>query len=233
MRKGWYYISPNEFKAILNAVPGIRRKDKAPKENLHIKALYSILYGCGLRFGEASNLLWDGENIDFKNKRINIVNRPISKRIPPFFIKDIENRSVPMPNWVVVILKQLKKEAEVTCPFVFLTQERWARVIKRWQRMQKAGEEDLWYNGLLMNNTVRDFKLNFKRAGIETNNKVMIHCLRKSYACNLANSSVPIQTLQKLGGWSDIKTCQEFYLQSTDANELKAVEALDRMMEEG
>jgi len=225
-KKAWYYIKPDEFKTILNSVPGIRQKGKPRKENIHVKAFYSIMYGCGLRSGESLNLLWEGGNIDFENKRIHIVNRSAKMGIPPFYIKDIENRSVPMPNWVADILLKLKAETNGSCPFVFLTEERWARVIKRWERMQKAGEEDLWCNDLLENNTVRNFRKHCELAGIKTNNKLMIHCLRKSYACNLANSSVPIQTLQKLGGWSDIKTCQ-----STDANELKAVEALDRMME--
>ena len=161
-KKAWYYIKPDEFKAILNSVPGIRQKGKPRKENIHIKALYSIMYGCGLRSGESLNLLWEGGNIDFENKRIHIVNRSAKMDIPPFYIKDIENRSVPMPNWVVDILQKLKAETNGSCPFVFLTEERWARVIKRWEGMQKTGEDDLWYNGLLMNNIVRDFKLNFK-----------------------------------------------------------------------
>jgi len=34
----------------------------------------------------------------------------------------------------------------------------------------------------------------------------------------------------KLGGWSSIETCQQFYLQSTDANEMKAIEALEKLV---
>ena len=52
-KKAWYYIKPDEFKAILNSVPGIRQKGKPRKENIHVKALYSMMYGCGMRRGES------------------------------------------------------------------------------------------------------------------------------------------------------------------------------------
>ena len=63
--------------------------------------------------------------------------------------------------------------------------------------------------------------------------KVTIHCLRKSWASNLANAGVPANTLLKMGGWSNVDTVLKYYLKSSDENEKKAVRILDRLMEEG
>ena len=72
-----------------------------------------------------------------------------------------------------------------------------------------------------------------KRAGIVTTETLTIHGLRKAYGTNLANACTPVHTHKKLMGHSSIQTTLEYYMKSTDANELKAVEALDRMMEVG
>ena len=230
-RKSWYYIRPEEFNLILSKVPPIRRKGEPPRENIRIKALYSVMYGCGLRYGEAINLLWDGRNIDFDNNRINITNRPGTKDIPSFMIKDYECRSVPMPRWVIDILTKLQSESTEGCPFVFMTPRRWGRVKETWQKMIKDGKEDEWENKLLLNNVLRDFKKTCVSAGIKTNDKLTIHCLRKAYGTNLANASTPAHTLKELMGHASIQTTTEFYLYSSDANEERAVAALDRIME--
>ena len=69
-------------------------------------------------------------------------------------------------------------------------------------------------------------------AGIKANDKLTQHCLRKSWACNLANAGTPIQTLMKLGGWSKPETCQKYYLKSSDENEKKVVRILDELAED-
>jgi integrase len=53
--------------------------------------------------------------------------------------------------------------------------------------------------------------------------------LRKSYASNLANAGTPVHTLMKLMGHSSIVTTQKYYLHSSDENEKKAVEELEKM----
>ena len=68
------------------------------------------------------------------------------------------------------------------------------------------------------------------RAGIKVDTSLTLHCLRKSYAQNLADNGTPISTLKSLMGHSDIQTTSKFYLQSTDANEQRACQALDRIM---
>ena len=214
----WHYISPTEFQAILQKTPKLRAR-----------AIYLVCYYCGLRSGEALNLLWDGLNVDFSSARINITGRRGSPELPLFSIKDYEVRSIPMPKRVVDILIKLQEEAEEGCPFVFLTRKRYEAVKARWNKMRQSGREKEWENRMLLPNVLRNFQWRCIAAGIKTNEKVTVHCLRKSWACNLASHGTPIQTLMKLGGWSSPRTCQQYYLKSSDENEKKAVEILDQL----
>lgn len=218
----WHYFSPEQFNSILSRT-----------DNIKTKGLYAIMYGCGLRIGEAINLLDNGTDIDFENNRINIVNRPGTKDIPSFKIKDKQARSVPMPTWVSKILIEVQANAEEGCPFIFLPKRRYEVVKKKWHRYSSAGITTKWKNKDMANNVLRGFKVKVRQAGIKVTDKVTIHCLRKSWASNLANSGrVPAHTLMKMGGWSDMDTVLKFYLKSSDANERQAVEILDRLMEE-
>ena len=50
------------------------------------------------------------------------------------------------------------------------------------------------------------------------------------------SKNIDVLLLMKGGlidSWSSIETVQQFYLKTSDANETKAVEMLDRLMEEG
>jgi integrase len=221
--KPWHYITVEQFNALINST-----------KNLRDKAVYGTMYWCGLRYGEAANLLWDGRNINFENNQIKIYNRPATKDIPPFDIKDYEVRTVPMNKWVVDILKKLRSQADKECPFVFLTTRRYEIVKKRWSDLLKEKKGRDWENRYLLNGVLRNFKARCRAAGIKTNHKLTIHCLRKSWASNLANSGkVPAHTLKELGGWSDIRTCEEYYLQSGDANRERACDVLNELAQNG
>lgn len=218
-KRQWHRITIEEFKSILHKTPTIRQK-----------ALYAVQYGCGLRVGEALNILMDGMNLDFDKNQINLFNRPASKELSPFKLKDYEARTVAMPIWVSNLLLQLYEETDPGSPFLFLTNERWEVVKKNWDNIRNSSRSREWDNGMLQNNTLREFKRHCINAGIKTNERLMLHCLRKSWACNLAENGVPPHTLLKMGGWSDIETVQNFYLKNSDANEKKAIEVLDRLM---
>ena len=218
----WHKMTPEEFESLLNATPELQKK-----------AYYAVLYGCGLREGEAINLLWNGINIDFEKNRITLINRPGTKDIPPFRLKDHEIRSVPMPNYVVNLLLQVQEQAEQDCPFVFLDKGRWQRAKAKWMRFQQEGIERKWDSKQLHGRVLLQFLRHCRMAGIKSSHKLTVHGLRKSWACNLADNSVPVHTMMKLGGWSSIETCQQYYLQSTDENEKKAIEGLERMVRVG
>jgi integrase len=101
------------------------------------------------------------------------------------------------------------------------------RVKQKWSEKRDVGMAGDWVNRNLANNCLRNFKVHCKNAGIKTREKLNLHCLRKSYATNLANAGTPVHTLMKLMGHSSIVTSQKYYLHSSDANEKKAVEALE------
>ena len=71
-----------------------------------------------------------------------------------------------------------------------------------------------------------------KRAGVPLSEKIMLHGLRKSWACNLAENGIPPKTLCELGGWSNPNTLHEYYSKVSDANREKARQVLDRIMGE-
>lgn len=215
----WHRMTPDEFESLLNASLNIRQK-----------AFYAILYGCGLRTGEAINLMWDGRNIDFEKNRITLFNRHGTKLIPPFYLKDHETRSVPMPNYVINLLLELQEQTEHDCPFVFLDKDKWERVQQKWIRFQEQRIERKWNNKELHGNLLRQFQRACKRAGIISTDKLTVHCMRKSWACNLADVPTPNKTLMKMGGWSSIETCEQYYLQSTDENEKKAIQELEKLV---
>ena len=217
--KAWHFITPNEFKAILLTTSEQR-----------VQALYGVMYGAGLRYGEAINLLWNGKDIDFERSRINIEKRPATQSIPPFLVKDFEKRSIPMPLWVQNMLLKLHTEAPEGYPFAFVSLQRWPRLRKKWQKVFKGGNSNKWENHMVANNVLRNFRAACCRAGIKVNTNLTLHCLRKLYAQNLADNGTPISTLKSLMGHSDIQTTSKFYLQSTDANEERACQALDRIM---
>ncbi|MFC1782293.1 tyrosine-type recombinase/integrase [Planctomycetota bacterium] len=84
---------------------------------------------------------------------------------------------------------------------------------------------------MVANNVLRTFRAACIRAGIKTDKSLTLHCLRKSFAQNLADNGTPISTLKELMGHSDIQTTAEFYLQTTDANEQRACQVLDQIMQ--
>ena len=217
----WHWITIDEFEAIFEQTPTLQKK-----------VFYYLLYGCGLRVGEALNLLKNDSGIDLKNGQINLTNRPASKQIPPFKLKDKEARSVPIPKKVLELLKQLLNEADSDCPFLLMTSERWEVVKKNWQTMRKEGRSREWENWMLVCNPLRDFKRTCKRAGIETHERLNLHGLRKSWATNLADNGINQKTLCELGGWSDPSVLNEYYNKATDANKDKARQVLDDLFGE-
>jgi len=220
IEREWHYFTAEEYQAILNKTP-----------NLRLKCFYSVMRFAGLRYGEAINLRWNGRDIDFEKNRINIKNRNATHKIPPFLIKDHESRSVPIPSWLGNMLAELQQESEPGCPFVFLTLDRWKKVQQKWNKMRKAGKSEEWENRHMANNMLSQFKRYCKKAGINTDEKLTLHCLRKSYAQTLADHGTPISTLMHLLGHSSVRVTGQYYIRSTDANEERACQILDNMFD--
>lgn len=233
-KEEWHYISPAEFQSLLKAIGNIEIRQNKEQEDIErkirLKAFYSVMYGCGLRFGEAIQLWWD-KNIDFINSKIHIKNRMSKNGFPPFSIKNHQNRSVPAPKWVMDSLEELKKQSDSNNPYVFLTVDRSKKIKKKWAEWQQEDKTDDWANSVMVNNTNRDFVVNCRRAGIVSSDRLSVHCLRKAYGTNLANLSTPVHTLRELMGHSSITTTMKFYIKNNDENSMKAVRGLEGLME--
>jgi integrase len=230
-KDNWHALTIEEFNLVLNSVDKYARVTEKNRKAgllriLRLKTFYSVMYYCGLRFGEAVNLLWDSANIDFVNNQINLINRPAKQDMPLFSIKDYECRSIPVPDKVMTMLLKLQEESEEGNPFVFLSKENYERVINTWHNYLKNKGQD-WDNKKLIGNARRDFKWFVKKAGIETNDKLNIHSLRKGYGTNMANLGIPVHTLKDLMGHSTVTTTMEYYVKSIDENRRAAVEKLN------
>ncbi len=231
-KKDWYALTLENFGKILQAVDGYA---KVTKKNevadririLRIKAFYSVMYYCGLRFREAANLLWDN-NIDFENNQLNIVNRSPQKDTPLFYVKDYESRSTPVPQKIMDMLVELKEISEPGSPFVFLSPDSHRRLIERWHIYCEQGRED-WDNRKVISNAIRDFKQFCEKAGINTSKVLNLHSLRKGYGTNMANLGIPANTLKDLMGHSSIVTTMEYYVQTLDENKIAAAEKLNAL----
>ena len=124
------------------------------------------MYGCGLRFGEAINILWDDQSLDFKEEMVHIVNRVGSPDMPVFNIKDYETRSIKMPKFVVAALQELQKVDGKSSPFVFLCKDQWERALNRWHSFVEKNIVEQWDSKELAGSARRDFQSYCKLAGI-------------------------------------------------------------------
>ena len=217
--QNWHRITAEEFIALLDNTPSLEKK-----------VFYCLMYGCGLRAGEAMSLLNNKTNVDLDAKQLHIYSRPASESLPPFILKNKVARTVPMPNFVAEYVQQLQKVADKDNPFLVLTPDRWTKVQKNWQNMWKQGNARKWQNKMYICNTLRDFKVYCRQAGIETNDRLHIHCLRKSWATNLAENGVSQKTLCELGGWVNPSVLNDYYTKATDANKDRARQILDDLM---
>jgi integrase len=210
----WYRMTPNEYHALLESTPSLREK-----------VAYAIFYTAGLRMHEAFNLTWDC--IDFQKNLLFVMNREATKDVPPFSIKDHEQRRIPLPSHTIDMLTQLHTEAPEGVPFVLLSAKRYERVKAKWQKIRKAGLP--WKNRYVVNNVLRNFKAHVKRAGIKPVGKFTVHTLRKCCGQNWADN-LPMNVVKEFMGHSDISTTAEFYNIVDRQHEQKAAEVVQELL---
>jgi integrase len=212
----WRYITVDEYKKLLKMAP-----------TLYWKAFYAIAYTAGLRFGEAFNIVWS--DIDFKKGEIHVCSKPGSPTLPPFSIKDFEERVVPIPKHTLDILSALREKAPKDVPYVLIDQKRYRRILANWQKCPLEGR--VWRNRNQMNNLLRDFRVQAKHAGLRPDGLLTIHCLRKSCGQNWANA-LPIHVVMELMGHSDIATTQKFYNQVEKDQRRQAAKVIQELVGE-
>jgi integrase len=212
----WYRMPAEEYHVLLESAPSLREK-----------VAYSIFYTAGLRMHEAFNLTWDC--IDFQKNLLYVMNRDATKEIPPFSIKDFEQRRIPLPSHTIDLLTQLQTEAPEGMPFILLSAERYDRVKAKWQKIQES--KSPWKNRYMINNVLRNFQSHVKRAGIKPVGKFTIHTLRKCCGQNWADN-LPMNVVKEFMGHSDISTTAEFYNTVDRDHEKKAAEAVQKLLNE-
>lgn len=216
----WHYLTPAEYKKLLEAAPSLRWK-----------ALYGLAYTVGLRFGELYSLTWD--DVDFQVGEIRIRNRPGTATSPPFHIKDYEAREIGIPNHTINILIDLKTYYEATneeTPYVLLNKQKFETVITKWRAYQQQNRD--WRNQDIVNNTNRELERHLRHAGIELDEPLSIHILRKSCIQNWANNNPNPKVTQRLAGHADLKTTMKYYVQIGKSERAQAARAIDDLLKE-
>ena len=214
-KRRWYWMKVREYHELLSAAPTLRWK-----------VFYAMAYTSGCRMSELVSLTWN--DIDFERGLLIIQNRVGTPDMPPFDLKDYEQRQIPLPEHTINLLLEWQGEAPENVPFILLTRERYERVLKRWDGLQKTKKP--WRNRYMVNNVNRDFKSHYRRAGIKPVGAFTIHTLRKCCGGNWAER-LPMHVVKELMGHSTIATTQEFYLQVDDDHRAKAAESIQEMIE--
>jgi integrase len=208
----------------MKAAEYLRLQEAAP--DLRWKAFYALAYTSGLRFGELFSLTWG--NIDFDRGVVKVENRAGTPTMPAFHVKDAEARIIPLPAHSIKILLEWQGQAPEGVPYILLTADRYAKIIKRWKKLGMV--DDRWENRMMINNVLRSFRVHARRAGIEFDGKFSLHTFRKSYGQNQANAGVPIKTLQYLMGHSSEKTTLTFYAQMDAGQAAFSATATERLL---
>lgn len=224
----WHHITPAEFRAFIAKVPTARQR-----------AVYWLMYGCGLRPGEAYNMTID--RVDLQGRGVHVKNRPATDDVPPFTVKadgqsaEIMERTVPIPEAAIDDLTEAVKAAFRSGGFIALSPARFETVKANWQLCRAGkgwGKHGLrqWTNRDMLNNAVRNTQLYLKKAEIKEAPQVTLTTFRKSYAQNLADSGTPPKTLAMLLGHTDPKTTMDFYNRVSDANVKQAAAATNALL---
>lgn len=166
---------------------------------------YALAYTSGARFGELFNLTQ--ENIDFDKGTLRLRSRDATPDLPPFHVKDHEDREIPLPRHTLRLVHGWLRRRPVGSPFLLVTPERYRCVLARWRRQQANGQE--WLNEFVVNNVMRDVRSHAKRAGLKLDGTLTIHSFRKSCGQNWANN-LPMNVVKEYMGLSEIKTTAEF-----------------------
>lgn len=198
-------------------------------ENHRHKALIMLVFGTGLRIGEALGLKWS--DIEFDNctltvsrtfKRVHLVNTTSSEKKTEILQLEPKTKSskrtIPIPTNV---LKELNKHKK-----------------RQAEEKLKTGEvyidNDLIFPNEMgeptdTRNLTRSYERALKKAEIKYKN---FHTLRHTFATRLFENEVPLKTVQVLMGHSNIKTTADIYTHVMPDEKIKAVEKLNNLFME-
>jgi len=113
-------------------------------------------------------------------------------------------------------------------PYVALTCRQYENVVKRWKAYRQNGRT--WENGTMSNNMIREFRRHIKKVGIEADDNLTIHTLRKCAGKNWADEIPNARVVQELMGHVDISTTMKFYNKLNSDDFRKATAAIDGLL---
>jgi integrase len=225
-------VIENPFKKVL--VEEIAPKERRPLTDDEINLITNtwrghrmgvpamvILY-CGLRRGEILALKWS--DIDFANKEIHINKAIIHIHGKPM-LKGPKSkagiRDVPIPNFLVELLKKVKPTSELFCPSV-------EGEVMTSVAYKRAWDSYLHYLNIQAGG--RDAsRINPK---VQKVDRITAHMLRHTYATLLYDANVDIKSTQRYLGHSDIETTLEIYTHLTKHKQDESIRAINRHFEE-
>lgn len=168
----------------------------------HSKGLmFAITYACGLRPGEVRALQW--QQLDLKNGNIHVI-YAVEKGKSTLKAPKSENgfRTVPIPDWLLSMLKQMPRNIDKTA-FVFsntnqpMTEQRYKRSWKSLLRTMDIMNGAKLYRNVIIEETI--------------DHTITPYHLRHTYCTNLCKQGIDLKTAQYLMGHASIEMTAEIY----------------------
>lgn len=206
------YIDPAEFAAIAGAC-----RDGLTTA-LWWECVLAVCYTAATRLNEAAHLTW--ADVDFEANTIRIIAKPDLDGIAAWRPKDLDSRTIPVPDYTISRLSRLHADAKPGATFVFLSPARiaWIRAKReagRWSEDQPV-----------LTNVNHHFKSMAHRAGVM---KVTLHDLRRSCITHWARK-IAAPVVQALAGHSDINTTLRYYVSIREPDMAEAREVTARVL---
>ena len=187
-------------------------------ENLTFKtAIYLLTLG-GMRRGECLGLFW--EHIDFEKKTITIKNNLLNIREKGVYLDTPKTkkskRTISLPDICFDLLKKLKAKQE-------LEKEMFSN---DWMDTEFVFKDEYgnYYNPSRLS---RQWVLFQKKHNLK---HIRLHDLRHTCATYLLSHNIPIATVSKKLGHSNIYTTLDVYTHSVDSDDIEASNLLNNMV---
>lgn len=173
-------------------------------------AFLLLLYWTGLRFSEASHLLW--QDLDLETGTLTVQSHTRLPGIIDWSPKGKARRTLPVPTVVLVSLRQLPTDT----PYVFLTKRRYREVLAEHPAPS-----------ILLHGVPQQFGRLKRLAGVREG---IIHDFRRTYITNML-SHLQVHEVQILAGHEDVTTTLKHYawvLEAQVTEKARAVIARNR-----
>jgi len=181
-----------------------------------------VMLFCGLRKGEVMALNWS--DVDFKNRSIHVTKAVALIHGKPF-LKGPKSkagiRDIPIPNFLVKLLKTVNQPFELFCPSI-------DGKIMTCVAYKRAWDSYMHYLNIQAGG--RDAsRINPK---VQKVDRITAHMLRHTYASLLYDANVDIKSAQKYLGHSDIETTLEVYTHLTKHKIKESIDCINKHFEE-